>query len=356
MNDMAGNLFGTIFRVMTFGESHGVAVGVVVDGCPSNVPISKEDFQTDLSKRQGFEIKQKENKNDFSLKTTRKENDECKILSGLYKGTTLGTPIAIIVENKNVNTTNYETLKDVYRPGHGDFTYEKKFSRSMPTGGGRASGRETVGRVLAGTVARKLLQTIANKKNTSFITIETRLKEIAGYKISSIAHNEKEIPENILKCIKEIIKDGDSIGAVLECTIHNVPTGLGEPVFGKLEAELSKAVMSIGGIKGIEFGSGFSSSTLLGSENNDITKEHAGGVFAGISSGEDIHFSIALKPIPSIKKEQMAYKKDGSITKINIDGRHDSCLFPRIVPVIEAMCYITIADATLLQMRNTILT
>lgn len=344
---MSGNIFGSIFRVMTFGESHGLAVGAVVDGCPSNVPILMEDFQEDLNKRRA-----KHSKGTFSLTTTRYEKDECKILSGVFKGKTLGSPIAVVVENHNVKTSSYEKLKKIYRPGHADYTYEKKFNSSLYQGGGRASGRETVGRVLAGTIAKKLLTKIAEEKKLPPIFIDTRLKEIAGKKLSPCVHKEEEFSDSTLKTIKKIANAGDSIGAILECDIFNVMQGLGEPVFSKLEAELSKAVMSIGGVKGIEFGSGFECARLKGSENNDISKCHNGGIFGGISDGSVIHFSIALKPIPSIQKEQNAFSKDGKITKVSIEGRHDICLFPRVVPAIEAMCFITLADAMLLQNRN----
>ena len=344
---MSGNIFGSIFRVMTFGESHGVAIGAIVDGCPSNISLSMEDFQEDLNKRRA-----KNSRKDFSLTTTRYEEDECKILSGIVEGKTLGSPIAVIVENHNIKSSSYKALNGIYRPGHADYTYEKKFNSPLYKGGGRASGRETIGRVLAGTIARKLLEKIAEKENIAPITIDTRLKEIAGERIIPCVRKEEELPNDIIEKIKEIAQAGDSIGAIVECDISNVTQGLGEPVFSKLEAELSKAIMSIGGVKGIEFGSGFECARLKGCENNDISKHHNGGIFGGISDGSVIHFSLALKPIPSIQKEQKAFSKDGKIRSISINGRHDVCLFPRIVPVIEAMCLITLADTWLLQNRN----
>ncbi|MGP1414764.1 MAG: chorismate synthase [Treponema sp.] len=350
---MSGNIFGSIFQVMTFGESHGVAVGAVVDGCPSNVSISIEDFQQDLNKRRA---KIRENNlgidDFFSLTTERKEKDECKILSGIVDDKTLGTPIAVVVENHDINPTSYESLHDVYRPSHADYTYEKKFNSSLFQGGGRASGRETIGRVLAGTIARKLIEKMSEEKGLPKIIIETRLNEIAGIKLAQSIKMEEELPVDVVTKIKKIREEGDSIGAILECDIFNVQEGLGEPVFSKLDAELSKAIISIGGVKGVEFGSGFECARLKGSENNDIYKNHNGGIFGGISDGSKINLSIALKPIPSIKKKQRAYSKDGRIKEISIEGRHDICLFPRIVPVIEAMCFITLADAWLLQNRN----
>ena len=344
---MSGNIFGSIFRVMTFGESHGVAIGAIVDGCPSNISVSMEDFQEDLNKRRA-----KNSRKDFSLTTTRYEEDECKILSGIVEGKTLGSPIAVIVENHNIKSSSYKALNGIYRPGHADYTYEKKFNSPLYKGGGRASGRETIGRVLAGTIARKLLEKIAEKENIAPITIDTRLKEIAGERIIPCVRKEEELPNDIIEKIKEIAQAGDSIGAIVECDISNVTQGLGEPVFSKLEAELSKAIMSIGGVKGIEFGSGFECARLKGCENNDISKHHNGGIFGGISDGSVIHFSLALKPIPSIQKEQKAFSKDGKIRSISINGRHDVCLFLRIIPVIEAMCLITLADTWLLQNRN----
>lgn len=350
---MSGNAFGFIFQVMTFGESHGVAVGVVVDGCPSNIPISIEDFKEDLNKRRAKIRKNDFKKQDFfSLTTTRIEKDECKILSGIFDGKTLGTPIAIIVENTDIMPSSYDVLHDVYRPGHADYTYEKKFNSLLFKGGGRASGRETIGRVLAGTIARKLIYKMQEEKKLPHINIQTRLKEIAGIKLSVSIQKEQDLPDEIIDEIMRIKEDGDSVGAILECDIFNVKEGLGEPVFSKLDAELSKAIMSIGGVKGIEFGSGFECARLRGSENNDIEKHHNGGVFGGISDGSPIHFSVSLKPIPSIRKNQKVLGKDGKIKEISIEGRHDTCLFPRVVPVIEAMCFITLADAWLLQDKN----
>ncbi len=347
---MSGNLFGDIFRVITFGESHGVAVGAVVDGCPANIPISIEDFAEDLERRRAQNVG-REAGSLFS--TTRAEKDECKILSGLFEGRTLGTPIAVLVENENIKPSDYVRLKDFYRPGHGDYTYEAKFGRPMPSGGGRASGRETVGRVLAGTVARKFLSYSLKRLGTPPIEIKTCLKEIAGEKLSFAVRAEKDIPQDLLEKLKQIKGEGDSVGCVLQCVIANAPCGLGEPVFGKLEAMLSQAVMSIGAIKAIEFGSGFEAAALPASVQNNITKNHNGGIFAGISSGEDITFSVAIKAPPSIRKSQVVRYKDGSVKDASIEGRHDFCLFPRIAPVIEAMCYITLADAMLFQLRNT---
>ena len=352
MHSMNANTFGSIFSLTSFGESHGKAVGVVVDGCPSNVPICMEDFIQDLARRSP-----KGNaKESFEslLSTKRCEDDECEVLSGIFEGLTLGTPIAIIVRNKDAIPSHYESLQDVYRPGHGDHTYQKKFGHVMSSGGGRASGRETVGRVLGGTVARKLLEKIAKDKKKPNIKIETHLKEIAGIKLNNSLCKKNEIPRDVLDHIKKIKDDGDSIGAILECNVHNVDEGLGEPVFFKLEAMLSQGIMSIGGVKGIEFGSGFESASFLGSKQNDIRAHHNGGIFAGISSGEVISLSVALKPPSSIKKMQKAYTKDGAIKEISIEGRHDMCLYPRIVPVLEAMIYVSLADATLLQARKII--
>lgn len=351
---MGGNTFGSIFSLTSFGESHGKALGVVVDGCPSNIPICMEDFMQDLARRSP--------KSDIRgafealLCSKRREDDKCEVLSGIFKGLTLGTPIAIIVRNKDASPSSYEDLQNVYRPGHADHTYQKKFGHVMSSGGGRASGRETVSRVLGGTVARKLLEKIAKDKNMPSVRIETQLKEIAGIKLNSSKCKDERLPSDALEYIKKTQNEGDSIGAILECNIYNVQAGLGEPVFCKLEAILSQGIMSIGGIKGIEFGSGFRGSGFLGSKQNSIETHHNGGIFGGISSGEAITLSVALKPPPSIKKMQKAYTKDGKITMISIEGRHDMCLYPRIVPVIEAMIYVSLADATLLQAREVIIT
>jgi len=347
---MSGNTFGNIFRIMSFGESHGVAVGVVIDGCPSNIPINLKDFNKDLKMRSSKPKHLWVRK--FSLTTPRCEEDKCCILSGIADDKTLGTPIALFVKNKDIRFSPYKKIKDIYRPGHADLTYEEKFGLPIQSGGGRASGRETVARVLAGTVARKMLEKMAVDRGSMPIKISTRLKEIAGIKVKNKVRDEYELEDDVAFQIKKIIDEGDSMGAVIECTIHHVPHSLGEPVFCKLEAMISQAVMSIGGVKGIEFGNGFEASRTLGSKQNDITKNLNGGIFGGISSGDDVYFSVALKPIPSIKKIQKVRCKDGSIKEASIHGRHDSCLFPRIVPVVEAMCYITLADATLLQLRN----
>ena len=347
---MSGNIFGQIFRVISFGESHGVAVGVVVDGCPSNIPITLKDFDKDLEMRSAKPKRLW--KRQFSLTTLRCEKDKCHILSGIANDKTLGTPIALFVKNRDIRVSHYKKIQDIYRPGHADLTYEEKFGIPMQSGGGRASGRETVARVMAGTVARKMLEKMAKDKGYLPIKISTRLKEIAGIKIKYRVRNEYELDEEVASQLKKIIDEGDSMGAVLECTIKNVPSGLGEPVFCKLEAMLSQAVMSIGGVKGIEFGNGFDASRTLGSVQNNISKNLNGGIFGGISSGDDVYFSVALKPVPSIKKIQKVLGKDGTIREASISGRHDACLFPRVIPVVEAMCYITLADATLLQLRN----
>ncbi len=347
---MSGNTFGQVFRIMSFGESHGVAVGVVIDGCPSNVPISLKDFNKDLSKRSSKPKRLWARK--FSLTTLRCEQDKCHILSGIVGEKTLGTPIALLVKNKDVRSASYRKIKDIYRPGHADLTYEEKFGMPMQSGGGRASGRETVGRVLAGTVDRKVLEKIAKNRGGFPLKISTRLKEIAGIKIKNNVREEYELEDDVISQLKKIVEKGDSVGAVIETRIQHVMSGLGEPVFCKLEAMLSQAIMSIGGVKGIEFGNGFEASRTLGSVQNDISKNLNGGIFGGISSKDDVYFSVALKPVPSIKKMQKVLGKDGNIKEASISGRHDACLFPRVVPVVEAMCYIVLADATLLQLRN----
>jgi len=319
---MPGNTFGKLFRITTWGESHGKALGVVIDGCPAGFLLDEKDIQKELDKRKpGL----------GNLSSTRKENDKVEILSGVFDDKTLGTPISMVVWNKDANSKDYSNLKNVFRPGHADYTYYLKYGLWDYKGGGRASGRETVARVMAGAVAKKIL----NKYET---LIESKVITIP-------------FPESK--------NEGDSTGGIVETRVKNPPKGLGEPVFDKLNADLAKAIFSIGGIKGLEFGLGFKSANLKGSKNNDefIIKNgkirtktnNAGGILGGISNGEDIIIKIAVKPPSSIEKEQSTVNKDLKKVKIKIEGRHDSCLIPRIVPVIESMIAITLVDHLLRQ-------
>lgn len=329
---MAGNTFGKLFQVTTFGESHGGAVGCIVDGCPPGLEITAEDIQKDLDRRRPGQSK---------ITSPRQEEDKIEILSGIFEGKTTGTPIMMMVKNKDARSQDYEKLKDVFRPSHSDFTYEKKYGIRNWRGGGRASARETLARVAAGAIAKKFL----NKKlGIEFIA---SIEEVAGVKIKS--------NEEMTKIIETAKKDGDSVGGVIKGVIKNVPIGLGEPVFDKLSADLGKAMLSIPAVKGFEIGSGFTGAKMKGSEHNDsfFTDENgkirtktnfSGGIQGGISNGEDIYFRVAFKPVSTIRKEQDTVNLKGQNVKIEATGRHDPCVLPRAVPIVEAMAAITIMD------------
>lgn len=340
---MSGNTYGEKFRVTTFGESHGKAIGVVIDGVPSKLKLTVEDIQKELDRRRpGQSI----------ITTQRQEEDKAEILSGVFEGQTLGTPICIIVWNKEKRSEDYENIKNIFRPGHADFSYYSKYGIYDYRGGGRASGRETIGRVAAGAIAKKIL---AQHK----IKIVAYTKSIAGIEAKKIDY--AEIEKNVVRCpdanaakkmvkkILEVQKTGDSVGGIIETVVQGCPPGLGEPVFNKLDAELAKAMLSIPAVKGFEIGSGFHSAEIYGSENNDefyfdkklkrirTKTNNAGGVLGGITTGEDIVFRIAIKPTSSIALSQNTIGLDGITKKISIVGRHDPCICPRVVPVAEAM-------------------
>ncbi|MBF0120918.1 MAG: chorismate synthase [Desulfobacterales bacterium] len=341
---MSGNTFGTLFKITTWGESHGKGVGVVIDGCPPKIPLNENIIQAMLDKRKpGGSI----------ASTTRKESDEAVIMSGTFNGLTTGTPIMIMVYNKNADSTAYEPYADLFRPGHGDITYDAKYGIRDFRGGGRASARETVARVAAGAVAKAILE----KENINVIayTISLGGINIKNYDLSIINNNMFYCPDleaayEMEKRVIEVKKKGDSIGGIVEIISKGVPIGLGEPVFDKLDADIAKAVMSIGAVKGVEIGSGFSASEKLGSENNDpITKEgfktnNSGGILAGISNGDEIIVRAAVKPIPSILIQQETINKDKEPKTITIKGRHDVSAIPRINVVCEAMISIVLAD------------
>ncbi|MCL2765497.1 MAG: chorismate synthase [Treponema sp.] len=316
---MAGNSFGELFRVTTFGESHGKAMGCVIDGCPAGLEISLDDIKKELERRRPG-----------AKHGSRDEEDLPEILSGVYEGKTLGSPIAIIVRNLNQKSEDYNELKDIYRPGHADYTWEAKYGFRDARGGGRSSGRETLCRVAAGAVAKKFLS-------------------LHGITVTSSV----DAPLNI----DELKNEKDSAGGLVFCRITGMKNavGLGEPVFDKLDARLSSAIMSIGACKGIEFGAGFAAAAMKGSQNNDepacsgeYKTNNCGGILGGISTGQDIIFKAAFKPTPSIEKIQKAYTRDGSIKEISIKGRHDVCIVPRAAIVAEAMTALVIADYLLL--------
>lgn len=361
---MAGNSIGSVFKVTTWGESHGPAIGVVIDGCLANISLSILDLEKELSRRRPA---------DPTISTARKEKDKVEILSGVFEGKTLGTPISILVRNFDVHSQDYEKIKDTFRPSHADFTYEMKYGIRDYRGGGRSSGRETIGRVIAGAVARKVLSSLKKSKDLKIFahTIQVGEVKAKSYEESS-NFNLSEIEKNPLRCadktafkkmyslVEKTRNEGDSIGAIIEIVIENPPVGLGEPVFDKLDADLAKAFMSIGAVKGVEFGNGFHSAQLKGSENNDqmqinrkseITylSNNAGGILGGISNGQPIIARLAIKPTPSIAKPQKTLKYSGKNsnlenTEISILGRHDACLAPRIAVVAENMAAIVILD------------
>lgn len=346
---MPGNSFGKLFRITTWGESHGEAVGVVIDGCPPKIPISESMIQEMLDRR-------KPGKSPVS--TSRKEPDKAIIISGVFNGMTTGTPIMIMIKNSDARPESYKKYADLFRPGHGDITYQAKYGIRDWRGGGRASARETAARVAAGAVAKVLL-------SREKITVRAYTVELGGIKAATIDHD--AVSGNIFFCpdanaalemekiVKEIKKKGDSIGGIVEITASGVPAGLGEPVFDKLDADLAKGLMSIGAVKGVEIGAGFRAALLAGSENNDpITPEgfltnNSGGILAGISNGDDIVMRVAVKPIPSIEKEQRTVDLSGKERTISVKGRHDVSAIPRINVVCESMVSLVLADHLLRQ-------
>lgn len=341
---MSGNTTGTIFKVTTWGESHGKAIGVVVDGCPPGIPLSEPDIQGELNRRRpGLD----------TSGSPRKEEDMIEILSGTFEGKTTGTPISMIIRNRDVRSADYDQIKDIFRPGHGDITYYRKYGIRDYRGGGRASGRETAARVAAGAVAKKVIA----REGTEIIAYTRELGGIAAEQITladidrnSILCPDMEAARKIEDALKEARKNGDSLGGIVEILIRGCPPGLGEPVFDKIDADLAKALMSIGTVKGVEIGAGFEAAKMSGSECNDpITPEgfatnNAGGILAGITNGDEIVIRVACKPISSIGKPQQTIDIHGKPATISIKGRHDACVIPRIIPVCKAMVGIVLAD------------
>ncbi|MBE5891411.1 MAG: chorismate synthase [Lachnospiraceae bacterium] len=349
---MAGSSFGTIFKVTTFGESHGKGIGVIIDGCPAGLTLSEELVQPYLDRRAPGQSK-------FS--TPRKEADAVEILSGVFEGKTTGTPIMMVVMNQNQKSKDYSEIASYFRPGHADFGFDTKYGFRDYRGGGRSSGRETIGRVAAGAVADLLLK-------QKGIEIKAYAKSIGP--VSCNAYDFEEIEKNPLRMpdhdafekaeeyLVQCMNEGDSAGGIIECIIEGVPAGLGDPVFDKLDANLAKAIFSIGAVKGFEIGDGFEVANLRGSQNNDsfmmqdgsVSKKtnHAGGILGGISDGTPIVFRCAIKPTPSISATQHTVNKNGEEIEISIKGRHDPIIVPRAVPVVEAMAAITLLDALLL--------
>jgi chorismate synthase len=350
ISNMAGNTFGKHFRITTFGESYGKAIGVVIDGVRPGLPIDTTYIQRELDRRRPGQSK---------VTTARSETDQVEILSGVFEGKTTGTPICMVVWNKDQRPEAYEKIKNVFRPGHAGYTYLAKYGVSDYRGGGRSSGRETAARVAAGAFAKSLLE----KRG---VRIHAYTKEIGGIKAKTIDF--KQIEKNPLRCpdplaakrmerlVLRMKKEGDSVGGIVEVVVKNPPAGLGEPVFDKLEADLAKALMSIGAIKGCEVGNGFAAARLRGSANNDpmyydkrrkrvrTRTNNAGGIAGGISNGEDIVLRIAVKPASSIAKVQETVTVKGKSAKISVEGRHDPCICPRVVPVAESMVALVLLD------------
>lgn len=346
-----GNTFGKLFRVTTFGESHGTALGAVIEGCPPKISLTEEDIQKELDRRKPGQS---------AVTTARKEDDKVRILSGVFEGQTLGTPIAMIVFNKDAKSQDYEKLKEVYRPGHADFVWEKKFGIRDHRGGGRSSGRETVSRVMAGAVAKKvLLHRDFGKEMEIFAYAKQIGPIIAEYiDLSFIEKNmvrtaDPKKAQEMEEYIKKTKGEGDSVGGVVEIVVKNMMPGLGMPVFDKINADLAKALVSIPTVKAVEFGAGFQSAMLKGSEHNPLqgTGEMGGGggISGGISTGEDMVIRVTVKPPSSISKEQETHNKQGENVKIQVTGRHDPCIIPRFIPVAESMVALVLADHLLRQ-------
>ncbi len=350
---MPGNTFGTFFRITTWGESHGDAVGVVLDGCPAGLRLSETDIQSELDRRRPGQSK---------VTTQRREADRVEILSGVFKGKTLGSPISMLVRNNDVISSSYEKIKDTYRPGHADFTYDEKYAFRDYRGGGRASARETVGRVAAGAVAKKIL----GKKGIKTRGFVRSVGEIVAEKVnfSHIEKNPVRCPdpgksEQMFELIDSVRRRGDSVGGTVEVVTNGLPAGLGNPVFHKLDADLASALMSIGGIRGFEVGMGFDITRKQGSEVNDLMfkkkdgslgfrTNNAGGLLGGITNGEDLVVRIAVKPTSSISKTQKTVDKKGNPKNLVVKGRHDPCLCPRAVPIAEAMVNLVLVDHLLI--------
>ncbi len=350
-----GNTYGTLFKISTFGESHGPAIGVVIDGCPAGLQIDEIFIQSELSRRKPGQSK---------ITTQRKEDDNFKILSGVFEGKSTGTPIAIIIENQDQRSKDYSHIENTFRPSHADYTYQEKYGIRDHRGGGRSSARETAARVAAGAVAKLLLRKYPIEIN-AFVSQVGELKA-PHYTLLDLTRTEENIvrcpheatAEKMIELIDRVRLDRDTIGGIVTCVIKNAPVGLGEPVFDKLHAELGKAMLSINAVKGFEYGSGFDGVQLRGSEHNDefymegnrvrTKTNHSGGVQGGISNGEDIFFNVAFKPVATIMQDQNTVDKDGNEASVSGKGRHDPCVVPRAVPIVEAMAALVLVDFLLM--------
>ncbi len=347
------NTIGKKFRVTNWGESHGKAIGVVIDGCPAGVAISGVDFQHDMARRRPGQS---------NISTQRKETDQVEILSGVFQGKTTGTPISLLIKNKDHRSQDYSEMKDIFRPGHADFTYNKKYGHRDYRGGGRTSARTTAGAVAAGVIAKKILYKELNIEIIGFVEQIGKIRfnhDFQHIRVKNIEKNPVRCPNKstakmMEKAILNAMNDGDSLGGVVACMIQNVPTGFGEPIYGKLNADLAHGMMSINATRGVEFGKGFQSANFRGSELNDpfvnksgtikTATNNCGGILGGISTGMDIHLKVAFKPTSTIARAQQTVNRSGEAVTLAAKGRHDPCVVPRAVPIVEAMAAITLCD------------
>lgn len=355
-----GNSFGRVFKISTFGESHGKGLGVIIDGCPAGLPIDEDFIRQELQRRKPGQSK---------ITTQRKEEDECQILSGVFEGKSTGTPIAIVIMNTDQKSKDYSHIADKYRPSHADFTYQEKYGIRDYRGGGRSSARETAARVAAGAVAKLMLKHFGIEIN-AYVSQAGHIKLDKNYQELDFSEIEKNIvrcpdpekAEEMIEYIDLIRKNRDTVGGVVSCVAKNVPVGLGEPVFDRLHADLGKAMLSINAVKGFEYGSGFDGVSMKGSEHNDAfyqdgdrvrTKTNfSGGIQGGISNGEDIYFRVAFKPVATIMTDQESVNQAGESVTVSGKGRHDPCVVPRAVPIVEAMGALVLADFLLLNRLN----
>lgn len=356
---MAGSTLGTVFQLATWGESHGAGVGVVVDGCPAGVELREEIVQRYLNRRKPGQTR---------YSTPRKEEDAVEILSGVFEGKTTGTPISMVVYNKTQRSGDYSQIAESYRPGHADYTFDQKYGFRDYRGGGRSSGRETIGRVAAGAIAAEILKSLgiqvcAYTKEIGGIAADPSRSHLENVKESPLYMPDLAASQEAELLLEQKMKEQDSVGGVIECIVKGMPAGVGEPVFDRLDANLARAVMSIGAIKGVEIGDGFEAARSFGSQNNDsfqadssgrVTKKtnHAGGILGGISDGSDIVIRAAVKPTPSISRSQQTVSRSGENIEIQVRGRHDPIIVPRAVVVVEAMTAITLLDMLMISMTS----
>tara|TARA_B100001057_G_scaffold276668_1_gene276967 strand:+ start:6119 stop:7186 length:1068 start_codon:yes stop_codon:yes gene_type:complete len=346
------NIFGKVFKISTYGESHGKAIGVVIDGCPTGIEINEKDIQSELNRRKPGQSK---------ITTQRKESDSVEVLSGVFNGKTTGSPISLYIKNKDQKSSDYDHITTVFRPSHADYTYHKKYENRDFRGGGRSSARETANWVAAGAIAKKILDDLGLEIN-AYVSRVGKLEMNTHYKKLNLKNTEtnivrcpdKNFANKFIEIIDEAKKNRDTVGGVISCIISGCPVGIGEPIFGKLHAELGKAMLSINAVKGFEYGSGFKGSEMYGSEHNDqfeikedkikTKSNHSGGIQGGISNGEDIYFNVAFKPVSTIMKDQQSVDSENKKVTVKGKGRHDPCVVPRAVPIVEAMAANVLVD------------